>query len=194
MCCCGSIVCTETPSQVCAARARRQFLDRRGGPTDDFILKGGATLDVRPPRHVSTGDFFDRVRPPDAPPSPALSPVPHLTTGLRRHAREQVPAAGQLARSMPRRPAASRSCPSPCLMMSRRSAPSVPAPQGDWPRSSACLPRARIPERRVLLSLAGSHWRRRRPLVGRTNGTNFNSHAWQGRAPAAVGSVWSAAA
>ena len=25
------------PSQVCAARARRQFLDRRGGPTDDFI-------------------------------------------------------------------------------------------------------------------------------------------------------------
>ena len=64
------------PSQVCAARARRQFLDRRRGPTDDFILKGGAALDVRPPRHVSTGDFFDRVRQPHAPPSPALSPAP----------------------------------------------------------------------------------------------------------------------
>ena len=64
------------PSQVCAARARRQFLDRRRGPTDDFIFDGGVALDGRPPRHVSTGDFFDRVRQPHAPPSPALSPAP----------------------------------------------------------------------------------------------------------------------
>jgi len=37
--------------------------------------------------------------------------------------------AGQLALSMPWCPAASRSCPSPCLMMPRHSAPSVPAPE-----------------------------------------------------------------
>ena len=63
-------------SQVCAARARRQFLERRGGATDDFIFVGGVALDGRPPRRASAGDFFQRVCPPDAPPSPVVSPSP----------------------------------------------------------------------------------------------------------------------
>ena len=63
-------------SQVCAARARRQFLERRGGATGDFIFDGGVALDDRPPRRASPGDFFQRVRPPAAPPSPGVSPAP----------------------------------------------------------------------------------------------------------------------
>ena len=50
------------------------------------------------------------------------------------------------------------------------------------------------PAARVLLSLAGSHWRCRRPLVGRANGIYLLGHHRRGHVPAAASSGLTAAA
>jgi hypothetical protein len=59
--------------------------------------------------------------------------------------------------------------------------------------SSACLSGARVPARRVLLSLAGSHSRSPPPLAGLADGTNLLCHYKRDRVPAAVGRGRSAA-
>jgi hypothetical protein len=172
-------------SQVCAGQARRQFLERRGGATGDFNFDGGAALDGRPAHRASPGDFFKWVRPPDAPPSPVVSPAPPPQACV-----------GLLEGLFQRLASAPCACPRALLLAeaahhharcARHATRRQRHAQSDRAGSSACIPRSRVPARRVLLSLAGSHVRSPPPLAGLTDGATLIGHHRRGRQPAAVG-------
>ena len=78
------------PSQVCAARARRQFLDRRGGPPDDFFSRAGRRLmaNLLGMYQLATSSTVCTIPPPILRP---LYPLPHHHRPPSACSREQVP-------------------------------------------------------------------------------------------------------
>jgi hypothetical protein len=128
---------------------------------------------------------------------PSPLPVPHLPLPHHSHAHNGVHCSCLLQ-------LASSPCAWPGALLlaeaadqhARRARPAARRQlhaQSDRAGSSACLPGARVPARRVLLSLAGSHSRSPPPLAGLADGTNLLCHYKRDRVPAAVGRGRSAA-